>query len=70
MVNKQHKNRFFAAKLIAKKGFFVMFPCFGCETTNFDYPEKSCNAAPNGDICSRCVRFGRLCDLFISEFVC
>ena len=46
-----------------------MFPCFGCKTTNFDHPEKSCIAAPGGDIYSRCVRFGRFCDLFISKSV-
>ena len=41
-----------------------MFLCSGCKTTNPDHFEKSCIVAPNNNICSRCVRFGRLCDFF------
>ena len=44
--------------------------CSGCKTASPDHPEKSCIVALNDNICSRCVRFGRLCDLFISESVC
>ena len=70
MVSKQHKNRLFTARIIFEKGVLVMFPCSGCKTTNFDHPEKSCIVAPNDNVCSRCVRFGRPCDLFISKSVC
>ena len=70
MVSKQHKNCFFTARIILEKRFLVMFPCFGCKTTNPDHFEKSCIVAPNNNICSRCVRLGRPCDLFISESVC
>ena len=70
MVSKQHKNRFLAVCFIFEKSFPVMFPCSGCKTTNPGHPEIFCIVAPNNDIYSRYVRFGRHCDLFISEFVC
>ena len=70
MVSKQYRNRFFVARFIFEKSFPVMFFCFGCKTTNFDRFEKLCIVVSNNDVCSRCVRFGRHCDLFISEFVC
>ena len=70
MVNKQHRNRLIVARLILEKGFPVMFPCSGCKTTSPNHPEKLCIVAPNNDVYSRCVRFGRHCDLFISESVC
>ena len=69
MVSKQQKNRFLAVNFFAKK-IPVTFPCSGCKTTNFNYPEESCIVAPDGDIYSRYIRFDRLCDFFISEFVC
>ena len=70
MVSRQYKNRFLAARFIFEKKFPVIFPCFGCKTTNHEHPEKSYVVAPNDNVCLCCVRFGRLCDLFISESVC
>ena len=70
IINKQHRNRFLVARFIFEKGFPVIFLCFGCKTANPNHPEKLCIVAPNNDIYSRCVRFGRHCDLFISESVC
>ena len=70
MVSKQYKNRFFLARFIFEKKFPVMFFCFGCKTANPDHFKKSCIVASNDNVYSRCVRFGRFCDLFISEIVC
>ena len=70
MVNKQHKNRFLAARFIFEKNFPVMYFCSGCKTANPNHPEKLCIVAPNNDVCSRYIRFGRHCDLFISKSVC
>ena len=47
-----------------------MFLCFGCKTNNPYHHEKSCIVAQNDNVYSRCVRFDRPCDLFISESVC
>ena len=70
MVSRRHQNRFFAVKVILEKGTPVIFPCSGCKTAQPEHPEKSCVVAPDDNVYSRCVRFGRSCDLFISEPVC
>ena len=67
MVNKRHKNRFLAAKVIAEKNVLVMYPCFGYLTANPNHFEKSCFVASDENVCSRCVRFGRKWDLFFSN---
>ena len=64
MVSKQYRNRLFAVKFIFEKKVFVMFPCSGCKTINPDHFEKSCIVALNNNVCSRCVRFGRVCNFF------
>ena len=70
MVSKQYRNGLFAAKIIFEKKVPVMFFCFGCKTTNPDHFEKSCIVAPNNNIYSRCIRFGRLCDFFFFFKIC
>ena len=69
MVNRQQRNRLLAARFIFEKKFPVMFFYIGCKTANPDHFEKSCIVALNDNVYSRCVRFGRFCDLFISEFI-
>ena len=67
MVNKRHKNRFFAVKIIAQKGVFVIYPDYGCVKTNPNHFEFFCFVASNNNIYSRFVRFGRFYDLFFSN---
>ena len=70
MVSRQHQNRLLVVKLIFEKKVPVIFLCSGCKTTNPDHFEKSCIVVSNNNVYSRCVRFGRLCDLFFSKPVC
>ena len=70
MVNKRYKTRFLVVKVIAEKNVFAMYFCFGCVTANPNDFGKSCFVASNDIVYSRCVRLGRKCDLFFSEFVC
>ena len=78
-VDVRTKNSFNAKRTIKTKSFVIIPPFTILKIPiiykssipiNSEYPEKSCIVAPNNNVYSRCVRFGRPCDLFISEFVC
>ena len=70
MVNKRHKNRIFAVKIIARKNVAVIYSCLGCKTTSFNNAGNFYIIGPNNNVWLRCVRFGRFYDLIFSEFVC